>query len=116
MEIDKTLLRRLQDPATRRRSVIYILQLEHRSLSQVAAKNGVSRQCIYHAFRVPYPRMERLIAAALNLAPGELFPERYDRHGLPISRKRGRPAKSSCRGKKNTPASGRRNTQPAVAA
>lgn len=91
--------------------VIYQLTLQGRSLAAVGreAAPPVTRQVIYAAFRHPYPRMEKLIADALGLAPTDLWPERYDEHGLP-NRPMGRPAggakKSST---KDTRKSGGRN-------
>lgn len=70
--------------------IIYQFTLQGRSLAQVADRAGVSRQCIYQVFNKTYPRMEKVIAEALGIAPSELWPNRYDADGLPIYR-RGRP-------------------------
>jgi Ner family transcriptional regulator len=74
--------------------VIYQFKLRRSTLSTVANNDGVSKQCVYQAFDHPYPRMEKLIAEALGLEPRDLWPDRYDEHGLPINRM-GRPAKVS---------------------
>lgn len=113
-KIDKATRELLADPAKRRAWVIYQLQLQGRALASVAADHSVSRQCIYSAFSAPYPRMEKLIAEALDLTPQQVFPERYDSDGLP-ARKKGRPRKISCRGQHNR-AKSKRNTQSRVAA
>lgn len=111
MKTDNALRAILKDPRKRRSWVLYQLQLEGRHLSDVAAANGVTRQCIYHAFRVPYPRMEMLLAQAVGLTPQQLFGERYDADGLPIRRKGRKPVKISCHGDKDSPVSGTRDIQ-----
>ncbi|MGQ0530556.1 MAG: helix-turn-helix domain-containing protein [Panacagrimonas sp.] len=103
MRTDNALRSILKDPRKRRSWVLYQLQLEGRNLSDLAAENGVTRQCIYHAFRVPYPRMEMLVATAVGLTPQQLFSERYDADGLPIRRKGRPPIKVSCHGGKDKP-------------
>jgi lambda repressor-like predicted transcriptional regulator len=81
----------LRDPDARWAWIKYQLQLQGRSLAQVAHEAGVTRQCIYHAGQMTYPRMEKIIARALGMEPKDLFPERYDQAtGLPFYRK-GRP-------------------------
>lgn len=86
---DKT--RRLWRDWRKRRSwCLYQVQLQGRTMSKVAYAGGVSRACIYKAFTLPYPRMEKLIADAVEVPVHELFAERYDADGLP-NRRRGRP-------------------------
>lgn len=62
-------------------------------MSQLATEAGVTRACFYSVFNKTYPRMEKVLADFLDLQPGQLFPERYDKDGLPIYRM-GRPKKS----------------------
>lgn len=93
-KIDNKTKHLLSDPRKRREWVKFQLGVEGISLADVAKEAGVSRQCLYQAFRVPYPHMERLIADAVDLTPQTLFPERYDNDGLPnrpgsILRKKG---------------------------
>ncbi len=76
----------VQDPVKRRVWVIYRLMLMGMTLADVARSANVERTTLYHAFLRPYPRMELAIAQALGLKPEQLFPERYDRHGLPAKR------------------------------
>lgn len=92
-EIDKKTRRLLRDPGRRWAWIKYQLDMRRTSLAQVAAKAGVTRQCISHVSKTPYPRMEKAIADALGLSPQDLFPERYDADGLP-NRRMGRPKKS----------------------
>lgn len=80
----------LRDPAKRRAWIIYQLSLMNSSVAGVANHSNVTRQTMYSVFQKPYPRMEKLLADAIGMAPKDLFPERYDVDGLP-NRKMGRP-------------------------
>ena len=84
----------LKDPKKRQAWVIYQISLQGRSLAEVARNAGVRRQTLYQAFHRFYPRMEKIIAEALDLEPKALWPERYDANGLPV-RRLGRPKKKS---------------------
>jgi len=80
-------------------------------MAQVADKAGVNRQTLYSAFFKTYPRMEMVIANALDIAPADLWPERYDKDGLPIYRM-GRPVvKSTVKGANNNSKKTGRNVQ-----
>lgn len=100
-QLDNTTKQLLCDPVKRRAWVKYQFQLQGRSMAQVAAEAGVTRECLYSAFKKTYPRMEKVIADALGLEPAELWPERYDSDGLPIYRM-GRPKKSVLTSRKDT--------------
>lgn len=95
----------LRDPIKRRAWVKYQVHLQGRSLAQVAADAGVARSTLYQTFLKTYPRMEKVIADAVGLAPADLWPERYDADGLPHYRM-GRPKKSTS---KNTTSFASRN-------
>jgi len=101
MKIDNATKQLLTQPDKRRAWIIYQVSLLGRSLAQIADDAGVSRQCLYQVFNRTYPRMEKVVADALGLAPKELWPERYDADGLPIYRM-GRPKKSASKQVKNT--------------
>ena len=93
------------DPIKRRAWVKYQVHLQGRSMAQVAAEAGVRRQTLYQTFLLPYPRMEKIIADAVDLTPQVLFPERYDADGLP-NRGKGRRCLSTtkkAKTKNNTP-------------
>ena len=115
-KIDNHTKRLIADPDSRWAWIKYQLQLQGRSLAQVAHDAGVTRQCVYHVGHMTYPRMEKVIADALKMAPADLFPERYDQKtGLPFYRK-GRPvgAKTKRRGKsiaKNSSSKSKSNVQ-----
>lgn len=116
MKIDRATARLIQDPQKRWAWIIYQLGLQGRSLAEVAAGGGVKRQTLYVVQRHPYPRMEKIIADALDMTPAQLFSERYDADGLP-ARKWGRPYKKiSCHGSKDNTTRAARNTQLAQAA
>lgn len=105
-QIDTTTKRLFKHPKKRRAWVLYQVQLQGRSLAQIAEAAGVRRQVLYSAFLYPYPRIEKVIADAVGVRPQMLFPERYDADGLP-NRKRGRPRKAPekipCHGSKDKP-------------
>jgi Ner family transcriptional regulator len=90
MKIDNETKQLLKNPKKRHAWVIYQVTLQGRSLAQIADNAGVSRQCLYQVFRRTYPRMEKVVAEALGMAPADLWPERYDADGLPLYRM-GRP-------------------------
>ena len=54
-----------------------------RSFAKLARDTGVVKETLTKVKTAHYPRMERVIADALGLTAQELFPERYDGHGLP---------------------------------
>lgn len=94
MTLDNKTKQLLRDPAKRRYWVIYQLGLLGLSLAKVAKGHGVRRQTLNAALHKTYPRMEKVLADALEVAPKDLFPERYDADGLPLYRY-GRPKKST---------------------
>jgi Ner family transcriptional regulator len=56
------------------------------SLSRLAHAHGYSDPCaLAQALHRPYPKAERLIAAALQLAPQAIWPSRYHADGSPKS-------------------------------
>lgn len=115
MRIDKKNRRLLRDPSKRRALIKYEIHLTGRTMADVAKAAGVSRNCLYHAFNTPYPRMEKVLADALDVAPQELFPERYDSDGLP-NRIMGRRKKSIPKQTKNTTGGAGRNVHGRTAA
>lgn len=108
MQIDKTTKQLLRNPTKRRAWVKYQIHMRGTSMAQIAADAGVSRQALYQAFHKTYPRMEKVIAEALDMAPKELWPERYDADGLPHYRM-GRPKKSTSKETQNNTGARQRN-------
>jgi Ner family transcriptional regulator len=66
------------------RKILSELDAKGWSLRQLALHNGYKGSWS-PALRNPYPRVERLIASALNLAPEEIWPTRY-KNGQPNRR------------------------------
>lgn len=100
--IDNATKRLIRDPKKRWAWIIYQLGLQGITLATVARAAGVTRQCLYKAARERYPRMEKIIADALDMTPAQLFPERYSPEGLPKKHRGGVPCyqdKSSTGGK-----------------
>jgi Ner family transcriptional regulator len=73
---------------------MYQLQLQDETVAGLARKEGVRRQTIYQVWTAPYPRMEKVLADALDMRPQDLFPERYDADGLPTRRRGLRPQRT----------------------
>lgn len=92
--LDATTKTLIRNPVERHHWVKYQLAIQGSSMAEVAKTTGVQRTTLYHVFKRPYPRMEKILADALGLTPQELFPERYDANGLP-NRKMGRKPKIS---------------------
>lgn len=65
------------DPVQRNEWIKYQLRLRGSSLSKLARSLGVTRQAVRNALASPYPKMERAIAAELDLRPEDIWPERY---------------------------------------
>ncbi|HCL3558093.1 TPA: transcriptional regulator [Pseudomonas aeruginosa] len=55
----------------------YQLRTRGSSLAEVARSLNVSSPAVKNAKLTPYPRVERAIAAVLNLSPLVLWPERW---------------------------------------
>lgn len=68
----------LATPDTRNEWIKFQLALRGLSFASIARKNNISRHCVKKALHMSYPKMERLIAAALEMPVEQLWPERYD--------------------------------------
>lgn len=67
------------DPVQRNEWIKFQLRMRGSSLSKLARRLGVTRQAVRNALSSPYPKMERAIAAELELKPEDIWPERYAR-------------------------------------
>jgi len=76
----------LADPDKRWGWVIYQLNLRGKTLVDAARAGQVNPSTLYQVKYRRYPRMERLLAAAVEVPVDKLFPDRYDRHGIPLRR------------------------------
>ncbi|WP_321367654.1 helix-turn-helix domain-containing protein [uncultured Desulfuromusa sp.] len=68
----------LNTPDTRNEWIKFQLALRRKSFASLGEKAGVSRQCVKSALNKSYPKMERLIADALDMPVEQLWPERYN--------------------------------------
>ena len=75
-----------RDPIIRRAWVSFQLKIRGKSLASIADELGVKRQAISGALDAPSHRGEAALAAALDVEPQDLFPERYDTTGRRIVR------------------------------
>jgi len=83
------------------------------SLARLSRLNGYARSSAQMALHLPWPKMERLIAGALDKQPQEIWPSRYHADGTPKS---GRGERGLGRFKaKHSTATRRRNVQRAAA-
>lgn len=72
------------------RDVVAALHKLGWSLRQLAAEAGYSNpNSLAKALHKPYPKAERIIAAALDEAPHTIWPSRYGRDGKPSARRSG---------------------------
>lgn len=52
------------------------------TLRALSVANGCHPDTLKNALRVSYPKGERIIAAALDLNPEEIWPERYEKRNF----------------------------------
>ena len=57
--------------------IVAHLKMQGWSLSKLAQHHGYHRGTLNNALRAPWPKGERLIADALNMAPEDIWPSRY---------------------------------------
>lgn len=56
----------------------YRLRSQFGSMTAMAGCYGLDPSVIRRTLQVPYPKVERVIAAALGTTPAEIWPSRYD--------------------------------------
>lgn len=61
-----------------------LLESRGKTLKDVAVENGFSRWAAIKVKRIPIPRLQALIAVALDRRPQDIWPTRYDRRGQPV--------------------------------
>ncbi len=77
--------------------IIYQLRLKGLSLRRLSRQHKYSVSSAANALRLPWPKMERLIADALGVTPQSIWPTRYHEDGTPKS---GRGERGLCTGAK----------------
>ncbi len=53
------------------------------SLADLARLYGVNPACFRYVKKIPYPKIEKIIASYLGVKPQDIWPERYDENGKP---------------------------------
>lgn len=81
-------------PEQRWEWIKYQLRSRGQSFTRLAEELGVSHNAVGNAKYGPYPRIERAIAKALDMAPQQIWPERWNADGTPCRR---RPNRSESR-------------------
>ncbi len=74
-------------PAARWELIKGALRARGSSLSAVARDTGLTKEAVGKVNRHPYPAVESAIAAALDVNPWDLWPERYQGDGTPRRRR-----------------------------
>lgn len=72
------------DPEKRWECIKYQLRLRGSSLAQIGQELGIPRQSVNNAKRVRYPRVERAIARKIDVAPQDIWPDRWNPDGAPV--------------------------------
>lgn len=75
------------DPSHRWEWIKFQLRVKGTSLACIARDLKVTGNAVKNAKRLPYPNVERAIAAALELAPVQIWPERWGADGQPVRRR-----------------------------
>lgn len=70
-------------PDARREWIKFQLRIRGLSLAALARKHKAARSTTSRALKTHAPYWENVIAQVLELTPRDLWPERYDRNGLP---------------------------------
>jgi Ner family transcriptional regulator len=68
--------------------VLAALKKRGHSLARLSLANGYHPRAAGKALKQPWPAMEQIVAAALDLTPQTIWPSRYDNDGLPLPRKK----------------------------
>jgi Ner family transcriptional regulator len=65
--------------------VLAALKKRGHSLASLSVANGYHPTAAGKALKRPWPAIEAIIAAALEMTPAAIWPSRYDAEGQPIS-------------------------------
>lgn len=67
--------------------IVAAVRMKGTNLRQLSIKNSYCESAGRVALQKPWPKVERIIADCIGVAPHEIWPTRYDAQGLPISQK-----------------------------
>ncbi|HAT50779.1 MAG: helix-turn-helix domain-containing protein [Nitrospirae bacterium] len=67
-----------------RAKIKYLLEEAGWNMAELSEKHGLFRTACSNALREPWPRVERIIADAIGVAPEVIWPERYNEKGKPL--------------------------------
>ena len=65
--------------------LVYRLRLAGLSFRRLSRQHGYCASSAQMATRIPWPKMERIVADALGVQPQEIWPSRYHADGTPKS-------------------------------
>lgn len=74
-------------PDWSREYIKYRIRAKYGSMVALAGCYGLDPSVIKRALRVPYPKVERTIAVALDTSPEDIWPSRYDPELLRTNRR-----------------------------
>jgi Ner family transcriptional regulator len=66
--------------------VLAALKKRGHSLAALSVANGYHPTAVGKALKQPWPAVESIVATALEVAPQEIWPSRYDALGRPLPR------------------------------
>jgi len=65
--------------------IVYQLRLKGLSLRRLSRMSGYATTSGQVVIRIPWPKMERMVADAIGATPQEIWPSRYNADGTPKS-------------------------------
>lgn len=83
------------NPTARWEWIKYQIRSRGLTLAELSRRLGVELGTLASVKRTPYPRMERAIAAALELQPAAIWPERWNQDGTPARQRPNRAENNS---------------------
>lgn len=93
--------------------VKYQLRIRGTSIADLARDAGLNESAFRNAKRRAYPRVERDIANALGMLPGQIWPERWNADGTPLRLRPNRAESNVSPTGKDTGESAKGNNNPA---
>lgn len=82
--------------------VKFQLRIRGTSIADLAREAGLNESAFRNAKRRAYPRVERDIATALKMLPGQIWPERWNADGTPLRLRPNRAESNASQGGQDT--------------